>query len=305
MFDRLASRTFGHAKVFHFVNTLGAWSAERARSQGLVVVCDTRQEHPHFQRTVLAGEAQKRGASMVPDLRMERRMLREFSIANHVLVPSEYCKRTLVASGYAAENISILPYGVDLTMFQPVAKRPAGGPTRLLFVGTLSLRKGVLYLLEAMRLLNSHKFQLTCIGPVDADARRLLQPFKESFVYLPSMPKVDLVRFYAASDVFVLPSLADAFPLVVLEAAATGLPVIATDHVGSADWLRKTGGGFIVPAAQATALAGAIEKLSDPDLRASMGRANVEQRESLDWKHYKSRLLSIYRHAILPLVGTV
>jgi glycosyltransferase involved in cell wall biosynthesis len=303
MFDRRVGKTFGHAKIYHFVNTLGAWSAERARSQGLVVVCDTRQEHPEFQRAVLLKEAQKREVSIVPDLRMERRMIRELSFSHHVIVPSEYCKRTLVAYGCPAEHISILPYGVDLEMFKPVQRRPRAGPTRLLFVGTLSLRKGVLYLLEAMRLLNSRKFELTCIGTVDPSIKRLLQPFKSDFVFIPSMPKVDLVRSYATFDAFILPSLADAFPLVILEAAASGLPVIATDHVGSADWLRKTGGGLIVPSGQTAALADAIEKLSDPDLRMSMSRANIEARGSLHWKHYESNLVSIYRRAILPLAG--
>jgi glycosyltransferase involved in cell wall biosynthesis len=303
MLDRSVGQTFGRARIFHFVNTLGAWSAERARKQGLVVVCDTRQEHPEFQKNVLLKEAQKRGVNSVPDLRMEHRMIRELSVSHHVIAPSEYCKRTLVVHGYPAKDISILPYGVDLEMFQPVQRRPSVGPTRLLFVGTLSLRKGVLYLLEALRLLKSQRFELTCIGTVDPDVKHLLKPFKSDFVYLPSMPKVDLVRSYASFDAFILPSLADAFPLVILEAAASGLPVIATDHVGSADWLRKTGGGMIVPPGQPIALAEAIEKLSDPDLRTSMSRANIEARGSLDWKQYEKNLISIYRRAILPLAG--
>jgi glycosyltransferase involved in cell wall biosynthesis len=169
--------------------------------------------------------------------------------------------------------------GVDVSRFTGTPR--AHDPPRVLYVGLLTPRKGVLDLLEASRLLAARgvRHEVWLVGgtpdegpaaaePVlraaeSADARRLGQRLPEQ------MPDV-----YREGDVFCLPSWWEAMPLSVLEAMASGLPVVATD-VGDVGRVVKDGAtGRLVPAKDPSALADALETLLvDADRRRALGAA--------------------------------
>ena len=97
------------------------------------------------------------------------------------------------------------------------------------------------------------------------------------------------------ADFFVLPSVEDAFGLVTLEAMASGLPVIVTDHVGASELISSGKDGLVVTAGDATALADAVgELLENEDLRRELGgaaRARVEQ--GCSWEEYGDTVITL------------
>jgi glycosyltransferase involved in cell wall biosynthesis len=153
-------------------------------------------------------------------------------------------------------------------------------PPRLLYVGLLTPRKGVLDLLTASRLLRergvAHEILLLGGTPdegpsAEAEVRAALDGSER---LLGTRPPEEMPAAFAAADVFCLPSWWEAMPLSVLEAMAAGLPVVATDvgDVGRAVADGVT--GHVVPARNPEQLAAALEPLlSDPDLRRRMGAA--------------------------------
>jgi glycosyltransferase involved in cell wall biosynthesis len=169
---------------------------------------------------------------------------------------------------------------------------PAGGA--LLCVAPVIFGKGHDVLIDALAVIADLSWQCVCVGRLDRDPtfadgvrRRSLDGGLGDRVHFPG-PRTgaDLDRSYAAADVMVLPSRSEAYGMVVTEALARGLPVIAADVGGvtealghGADGIRP---GLLIPADDAAALAAALRAwLGDPGLRRRLRRAAGERRESL------------------------
>ena len=113
-----------------------------------------------------------------------------------------------------------------------------------------------------------------------------------------------LPAIYASADVVALPSLFDAFPLVVLEAMACGRPVIVSENSGAADFVRDGVDGFVVPIRDATAIAERIEFLRErPELRERMGLAARSRASEYPWSSYGARVADIICASGAALMG--
>ncbi len=215
----------------------------------------------------------------------------EVGLAHYVLVPSSFVRDDLVARGSDPRKLIVLPYGVDTRLFHPAHREASTRPLRLLYVGQVGYRKGLRYVFEAVRLANPRPERLTLVGPVVNDSPILDQaPPATSQVGLISHSELN--AYYATSDVFVLPSLADAFGLVVLEAMAAGLPVIVTRETGAAEIVRDGVEGFVVPSRDARAIADRLNILSqDGQLRQRMGQAARQRAETYSWTRFETQFL--------------
>lgn len=295
-FDRAASTLVEPCRVFHFVSSVGLYSARKARDFGARLVCDVRQEHPLFQRRILEEEAARFGlAASVPSSSYEDKVLAEFSLADYIVTPSQHARRTFLSEGFPQDRVLVLPYGVDLEYFPEVTHNPAS-PFRVVYVGQITLRKGILDLLEAFRLLKMPGAELLLIGTMDRSLLPLLRPYQHLFRHLEAVPKTALTHYYANSSVFVLPSLADSFSLATLEAMASGLPVIVTPNTGASELLCDGKQGFIVPIRNPDAIASKLQILYDQRTMCSeMGRSAQRLARGQSWEKYEDEALSIYR----------
>jgi glycosyltransferase involved in cell wall biosynthesis len=189
------------------------------------------------------------------------RLASEPSLAAHCLVASSFTKRTLVENGIDPSSITVIPYGVDSQRFAPgeaANERSLAAPLRLLFVGTIAQRKGIKYLLEALRLLPSQHVELTVCGRA-VDDLSLFKPFANQVIVRPSVSASDLLTAYQTSDLFVFPSLVEGFAQVLLESLACGLPILSTTHTAAPDLVREGVEGFVVEPKRPDLLAERIE----------------------------------------------
>ena len=180
-------------------------------------------------------------------------------------------------------RVRLVDNGVHLDDFTP---RPAQREVpRVLYVGLLTPRKGVLDLLSASRTVTERgvAHELWLVGGTPDEGLEAEAAVREAVTdghvrLLGSRPPEEIAGAYAEGDVFCLPSWWEAMPLSVLEAMACGLPVVATD-VGDVHRAVQHGAtGFVVPPRSPDALAASLEKLlADADLRAAMGRAGRER----------------------------
>jgi glycosyltransferase involved in cell wall biosynthesis len=183
-----------------------------------------------------------------------------------------------LASAVGSDRVVLVDNGVDVSRF--TSPQPGAGLPKVLYVGLLTPRKGVLELIEASKALRAegldHELMLLGGTPDEgpAAAEPVLAAAKGHATLLATRPPSEMPAAYASADVFCLPSWWEAMPLSVLEAMAASLPVVATD-VGDVGRLVADGeSGYVVPTRSPEALASALRKLLvDPDLRRRAGEA--------------------------------
>jgi glycosyltransferase involved in cell wall biosynthesis len=209
----------------------------------------------------------------------------KWALCDQVLVPSAYCQASSIALGCDPGKITVVPYGINTDWFE---LQPDPQPGRVLFVGQVGLRKGSHYLAEALRQLAGRSLPLDCrvVGPRQVDVEL---PLFAGPRYLGQVPRSQVREEFRRADLFVLPTLADSFGLVHLEAMACGVPVITTPHCGSV--VRDGIDGFIVPIRDAAALADRIELLlNDRALRDRLGSEARQRAAQYTWEAYGRRL---------------
>ena len=204
---------------------------------------------------------------------------RAFGAAAALITWSRLAADSLVADyGVQASHVRVIPPGVDLSLFRPRASRDgvspgAGGLVRVLFVGGDFARKGGPDLLAALRGVPEAELDVVTgseVGPVPADVRcrvhRGLRPGDPA-----------LLELYRRADVFALPSRGDCLPQVLAEAAASGLPLVATATGAIAEVVRDGDNGFLVPVGSPADLRLALGRLvENAELRLAMGQASLD-----------------------------
>jgi glycosyltransferase involved in cell wall biosynthesis len=170
--------------------------------------------------------------------------------------------------GVERSKCHVLPYGVDTSAFRPREQRGSGNGLNVLFIGAVGLRKGVPYLLEALRALRGVPLRCRLIGAVEVYSPWLAEHVGSAEV-MGSVPRSEIMRMYDWADVFVLPSICEGSAIVTYEALACGLPVITTPNSGSV--VRHGVDGFVVPIRDADAIASRLQQLlDDRDLLRTM-----------------------------------
>ena len=189
-------------------------------------------------------------------------------------------------------NCSVVPYGVDTDHLQPGHNMTSSKDLNVLFVGEIGLRKGVPYLLEALRAIDSpESVHAKLVGPV-AIHRNCLARYDRWCEVVGPVPRSLMSELYDWADVLVLPSICEGSATVTYEAMARSIPVITTPNSGSL--IRDTVEGFIVPIRDHRAIQEKLELLRDDGgLRLSMANAATERAREASLEAYGKRLLEV------------
>lgn len=295
-FDAAVSRRLGKehatALVGMYAASLESFRAVRRRD-GLAVL-NFVNSHPVEHNRCLAEMAGLKPAhhEMIPEW-VVRRVESELEIADLVLAPSRFVADQLARHGVERSRITIIPYGVDLSSFRPYDRGEGRNEEELicLYVGQISHRKGIRTLLSAARMCRDLPVEFRLVGPMVNP--EVLDGVPENVRYDGVSLPVGVAEAMRRADMFVLPTLAEGCALVVLEAMATGLPVITTTNAGSSEVIDSGKDGVIVPPGDAKALADAIRMLAEqPDLRQSLGVAARQKVEhAYSWESYGEKVL--------------
>ena len=212
----------------------------------------------------------------------------KWALSDLILVPSTFVRDSVIQMGGDEQHVREVPYGISEEWF---AYDPHPQPGRILFVGSVGLRKGNHYLAEASRLLKQRRVdcQVNVVGPYDQ--RTIRRTEFQGPTYTGQIPRSEVLREFLRADVFVLPSLCEGMATAHLEAMACGVPVITTPNCGSV--VRDGIDGFIVPIRNARMLAERIEQLvTDRALRQMMSENARQRARQFTWERYGDRLLS-------------
>ena len=315
--DRTAARHIRQngCDIFH------GWTAECLRSLGEAkrigakTIVERPAPHPVATRRLLQEEYARWGipfprGDAPPWMRKIDHAYRdevvapaEFSLADRVVVQSEFCRQSFIEEGFPADRLVVLPRAVDLGKYVPV-ERTERDRFRVLFVGAVGLRKGFLDLARAWRDLALPGGELLVVGQVHDEIVPLLKRYRED----PTIRFVGHVsggaaRFYGQADVFVFPSIVEGSANTNYEAMAAGLPVITTPNAGSV--VRDGIDGFIVPIRDPDAIKERLFLLyENREMARAMGKSGQVRMASSSWETYESRVISIYGNLIGRNAGT-
>ena len=207
--------------------------------------------------------------------------------------------------GVAEDKVVVMSMGVDRSVFSPVDDRMAAkkdvhmtpGVFTYLFVGNVIRQKGVEELLKAYHQIRTPETELVIVGSTrDKAFLETLDPYRtEDVRFVEPLPQHQLVRYFQAADVFVLPSHIEGLGLVALEALATSTPVIAS-RAGGLPSLLDGGAGVLVPPRDETALASEMKKaLETPYTEYFNAEAANRAVAEHDDKRLLQKLLAIYK----------
>jgi glycosyltransferase involved in cell wall biosynthesis len=278
-------------------------SGRKAHALGARYVCDRGPIHIRAQDQLLREEYERWGVPFAGiDPRIIEREEAEYAEADRITVASSFSLRSFIEQGVPKAKLRKVPYGVDLSQFHP-AGSPDSARFDVLFVGAVSLQKGVPYLLEAFRRVQHPKKSLTFAGSF---AHELIEALRRHGLWLDEarvighVPKSKLKYLISRSHVLVLPSIQDGFGLVLAEAMACGCAVIGTQNTGAPDLVTDAQDGFVVPIRDGEALAARLQYLADePERRAELGEHGL-QRVRLEggWRSYGDQAMSVYQEAL-------
>jgi phosphatidyl-myo-inositol alpha-mannosyltransferase len=198
--------------------------------------------------------------------------------------------------------LEIVPNGVDVGAFahpgRPIEGLPAG--PKILWANRLDPQKGFEIMLRAFERVASEVVGAHLLVAGDGRDRALLRSLpadlRSRILRLGTVAHGDLPRYHAAADVFVSPATGqESFGIVLVEAMAAGVPVVASDIAGYREVIRDGVDGLLVPPGDPNALAAAIRRvLSEPKLAASLSAAGPARAETFSWEVVAPRLEAVY-----------
>ncbi|HEY7001746.1 MAG TPA: glycosyltransferase [Candidatus Udaeobacter sp.] len=209
-----------------------------------------------------------------------------------VFVNSEEYRQSWIKRGFDAEKLKILPRGLDTELFTPARREPAfwekftavNGQIRLLYVGRISREKDLDILADAFRRLRNDGLpvQLFVVGH-GPYSEKFAQSLPEA-VFTGYLTGKELATAYASADIFVFPSTTDTFGNVILEAQASGVPVIVSDSGGPKELVEERTNGLITRSRDVDDFTRAIRSLvTDATLRTRMSTAARESVIDRSW----------------------
>ncbi len=294
LFDRWVAhhlpRAGADAVVACEISALATFRA--ARRLGMTTILDA----PSIHRTA---QDRLHGTADSPRLHARIAAIKdgEVALADHVLTVSELARRTYLEAAVPAEKVHAVTLGADTDLFAPATAAPAPRSEFVfLFAGATLHRKGFDLLLAAFAQVAADDAgaRLRIVGPLGDSAPLLARYPDERIAVAGAVDQRQLAAELRGADVLVLPSRQDSFAMVVVEALASGVPVLVSDMVGARALVDDGRNGWVVPAGDGGALG---ERMAWCLRHRAAVRAMREEcrrsAEAATWPAYHRRLVEL------------
>ena len=278
--------------IFHGWNNQALRSIKAAKRIGAKTILECGSTHQFFREKLLNEEYERFGIKNVKSPEYARESaLEEIILSDFIFLPSEFAKKTFVDVRISENKLFVIKRGVNLERFKLAERKDK--KFKVLFVGRLSLRKGIQYLLEAWKKINLKDAELVFVGSIDDNIKPILSKYNnvENIVFKGFLK--DPSDVYKESTIFVFPSLEEGSAKVTYEAMAAGLPVITTENSGSV--VRSELDGFIIPMRDSEAIKEKIYYFyENPEMIEIMSTNALEHIKQYTWQKYRDNLIETY-----------
>jgi glycosyltransferase involved in cell wall biosynthesis len=280
-------------RVFFGYNTASLETLERLDQTSCTTIVD-QIDPGRVEKEIVIEEAERWAGwvDSVPTIHdgFERRLRAEWETADWVVVNSEWSKEALVKQEVDPGKIRVVPLAYKPPS-ESITMKPVSLPLQVLWLGTVNLRKGIPYLIQAARALANDPIQFHVVGPIEITDGAVAQS-PSNVEFIGRVSRAEATEWYRRADVFVLPTLSDGFAITQLEAMAHGLPVITTPRCG--DVVTAGNDGFLVPPRDEEALTEAfLHCLEEPGSLQSMSRQAHKTAATFTLDRVADNLMSI------------
>jgi alpha-maltose-1-phosphate synthase len=308
LFARAAAKRLGQPDLVHAWSGAAEPSLMEARCRKIPCVVERSSSHMVEQCRLLRTEYAELGLRWeeTPQRTVDRE-LREYALADRVFVPSGFVEKTFLQAGVSADKIFKNGFGVDVSRFRPAEK--TDDVFRVIFAGSLSVRKGIHHLVAGFRQAAIPGAELVLVGGESKDTDRLVGPSDSKIVRRGHVPQSELAALYNQASVFVMASIEEGQAMVQAQALACGLPLVCTANTGGEDFLaldgegremaagvREFSAGFVIPPGDPAALAFVLRHLAAASgkLQRMRAAAVALARRDLSWRRYAAANLEHY-----------
>ncbi len=288
LFNYLVPKYVTEGDIFYGWMGMSLRQIRKAKHLGMKTVIVCASSHPIYQRKILEEEYKKWGVPFIlGNYKIFLKSLKEIKEADFIKIPSDFVEKTFIKYGISEEKIIKIPFGVDLDKFRP-KKNYRNDKFRLVFVGSVGIRKGIPYLLKAWNELNLKDAELYIVGALLQDIKHIYKNAKIKNIFFTGHVN-SILPYLQKSDVFIFPSIEEGSALVTYEAMATGLPSIVTFNTGS---IVKDGkDGFVIPIRDVEALKEKILYFYENKNEIKrMGKNARKHVEKYSWESYGDKL---------------
>lgn len=294
--DYHTKKVLNGSNLILFYNGCGLWSLREAKKRGIVTVVEAVNSHVLYQDRLLKEEYRLLNLPWSELNTIElRRRVKEYEEADYILVPSDFVKKSFIEEGICPSKLLKVPYGFqNMTKTVDFKMDTDQSTFRVLYVGALSPRKGIHYLIEAFNRLKVENKKLILVGGVAESAYEKILKKNENIEFLGILKGDDLNEEYKKASVFCLPSIEEGLALVLGEALSFGLPIIATVNTGAGELIRDNEEGFIVPIRNSESVYSKLDLLSKNRLvYETMRRKAFARAKSMDgWEETGKNLVN-------------
>ena len=271
--------------VFLFYNGSGLNSCRIANKKNKITIVEAVNSHVLVQEQILHEEHLNLNAPWTKfHAREKKRRIAEYEEADFILLPSDFVKKSFIECGFPESKLLKVPFGFESMKVSESAK--ISTKLVVVYVGSISIRKGLRYLIEAIKLLDPSKIELKIVGPQTeiSGIEDLVIP--ANVVFEGVLKGDELAHAYQQADVFCLPSLEEGMALVLGEALSFGLPIITTTNSGADELLTNGEEGYIVPIRSSEAIAEKLDQMmKNPALLHEMKQKALRKSKTLNgWK---------------------
>jgi glycosyltransferase involved in cell wall biosynthesis len=294
-FDKHVARCLGKksGRVFIGWSGMSLQAIRKAKRLGMTAIVERGSSHIQYQDEILREEYGRFGKPFSIDKRVIAKELAEYAEADFISVPSKFAYNSFISRGIPASKLVLNNYGFG----EPGNIQAHTTPPekfKILYLGKLSVQKGLHYLFEALRSLPipEKDYEVQFIGAAEPEIETLAQQQRmPNWIFSGHINYYDLPAHLAQCSVAVQPSLQEGLSMVIPQMLAAGIPVIASTNSGGEDVIREGETGFVVPVRNPQAIAEKIMHLyHNPDRLAAMRvAASQSLHNGLSWPDYGNR----------------
>ncbi|WP_338767942.1 glycosyltransferase [Bernardetia sp. ABR2-2B] len=273
---------------------------QMAKKKGIFTVYEQPSQHHTFFAPIVTEQLKKypelasnETSLLINDKSIYRNKRRdkELSTTDIILCNSSFTKRTLVDANIDKKKIHVIPHGFPKSLSIIKEKNINDRPVVFLNAGTQNLRKGIHLLYNAWKKANfsEKEAELWLIGK-NTLPEKLLQGIGQNVRIKDSIPREELMQLYKEADIFILPTLADGFAMVLSEAMSQGVPVITTPNSMAPDFIIHNKNGWIVPVGKEEELLNQMKWcVENKHLIPKISHEALETAKKWQWKDYRKK----------------
>ncbi|WP_234736336.1 glycosyltransferase family 4 protein [Tellurirhabdus bombi] len=257
----------------------------QAKLDNKITIIERGSSHIRYQNEILIDEYKRYGLNFSIDAKTIDKEEAEYSEADFITIPSQFVKQTFLENSIPEAKLIHIPYGVSLYFNKENLDIKNNKRFKILYLGTLSIRKGLVYLFEAIKLLTlkETEYEVWFIGNVSKEIEPFLEKnIKNNWKIFGHVNHYKLADYIVQCDIGIQPSIEEGLSMVIPQMLGCGVPVIATYNTGAGDFIKNGVNGYIIPIRSSRAISDHITLLYENKILLN----ELKQHASLLQKEY-------------------